>query len=101
MGAAAHVWRSLGAPSSAANSTSGTSGTPSIGTSATMKVESDEPAHHEPEVWQRAFGLYIATSVRDRDSNASELIPKPQPSNRIGFIKPQPSNPNHQTKKRR
>jgi hypothetical protein len=36
--------------------------------------------------------LYIATSARDRNSTALEPIPKPQPSNRIGFIKPQPSN---------
>ena len=32
----------------------------------------------EPEAWRRAFGLYMATSLRDGDSDAWEPIPKPQ-----------------------
>lgn len=38
-----------------------------------MKDRSDEP-----EAWRRAFGVYMATSLRDRDSDAWEPIPKPQ-----------------------
>jgi hypothetical protein len=32
----------------------------------------------EPEAWRRAFGLYMATSLRDGDSDEWEPNPKPQ-----------------------